>query len=66
MNFLIAVILPFCFKNEMPKMTSFFSMPVTFLFLVLALGCAMTGESNSDSAEKVFILAHPIKKSTYL
>jgi hypothetical protein len=26
----------------------------------------MTGESNSDSAEKVFILAHPIKKSTYL
>ncbi|GMO16561.1 MAG: hypothetical protein Ta2E_07880 [Mycoplasmoidaceae bacterium] len=65
LNLLTAIILPLCLKT-MRFFPDMFSMANVSLFLVLALGCSMTGESNSDPAERVFILARPIKRSTYL
>jgi hypothetical protein len=33
---------------------------------VLALHSSMIGESNSDPIERIFVLARPVKRSTYL
>ncbi len=65
LSLLAAIILPLCNKN-IAEYISFDSHYSLILLGILSLHSSMIGESNADPIERVFILARPIKRTTYL
>jgi hypothetical protein len=65
LSLLAAVILPLCYKN-IAEYISFDRDYSLILLGILSLHASMIGESNADPIERVFILARPIKRTTYL